>query len=111
MQPEPSKPRAKKTFRRTLLAAALAVDVLGTIAARRRGYKLGPHTIVRCRRGHLFSTIWIPGASLKALRLGWFRVQRCPVGGHWTLVHPVRASDVGFVQRRRALARRDVRVP
>ncbi len=110
MEPEPSKPRIK-AIRRAILGAALAVDVLGTIVARKRGYKLGRNTLVRCRRGHVFSTIWIPGASVKSLRLGWFRVQRCPVGGHWTLVHPVRERDLGIVQRRRAMARRDVRVP
>ena len=61
-----------------LVIVGLAV---ATVVARRRGYSgLGGNTIVRCRRGHLFSTIWIPGASLKAVRLGWFRVQYCPVG-------------------------------
>ncbi len=114
MQAEPPEPRPKTNVRRArrlVLALALAVDVLGTIVARRRGYKLGPNTLVRCRRGHVFSTIWIPGASVKSLRLGWYRVQRCPVGRHWTIVHPVREGDLGVVQRRRALARRDVRVP
>ena len=117
MQAEPQAPPPKATVRRVrrvrrvILLLAVAVDALGMIVARRRGYKLGPNTLVRCRRGHVFSTIWIPGASVKSLRLGWFRFQRCPVGGHWTLVHPVRERDLGFVQRRRATARRDVRIP
>lgn len=114
MSTEPPEPQPKTNVRRArrlVLVLALAIDVLGTIVARRRGYKLGPNTLVRCRRGHVFSTIWIPGASVKSVRLGWFRLQRCPVGRHWTLVHPVREADLGFVQRRRAMARRDVRIP
>lgn len=45
---------------------------------------------VRCRAGHLFTTIWIPLASLKAARLGGQHFQRCPVGHHWTTVAPPR---------------------
>ena len=67
--------------------------------------------IVRCRAGHLFTTIWIPGASLKSLRLGWWRFQRCPVGWHWTLVTPVRESDLGEDERAAARQIRDARVP
>ena len=82
-----------------------------TIAGRLLGYGFGLHTIVRCRSGHLFSTIWIPGLKLKAVDLGVARIQRCPVGHHWTLVTPVRAADLSARQRRKALARRDVRLP
>jgi len=35
---------------------------------------------VRCSAGHLFTTIWIPLASLKSVRLGDRRYQRCPAG-------------------------------
>lgn len=79
--------------------------------ARRLGYKLGGNVVVRCRRGHLFTTIWIPGASLKAVRLGWARAQRCPVGKHWTLVTPVKDSDLTEDERRIAAAHHDVRIP
>lgn len=41
---------------------------------------------VRCSAGHLFTTIWVPLASLKALRLGPARYQYCPVGHHWATV-------------------------
>ena len=64
------------------LAVVIGVLVVGTIIARRLGYKIGGNTVVRCREGHVFTTIWIPGVSLKAIRLGWARYQRCPVGGH-----------------------------
>ena len=43
-------------------------------------------TPVRCSAGHLFTTIWVPLASVKAVRLGWKRYQYCPVGRHWAMV-------------------------
>src|SRR5262249_59103682 len=68
-----------------------------------RGYPpFGGRLVVRCRRGHLFTTLWIPGVSFKALRLGWLRVQRCPVGNHWSIVTPVRESELSGRQRRAA---------
>jgi hypothetical protein len=59
--------------------------------------------IVRCAQGHLFTTSWVPGVSFKAIRLGRYRFQRCPVGNHWTFVTPVGdgelpAGAVGSVQ-------------
>jgi len=81
------------------------------VLARRLGYKIGGDVVVRCRRGHLFTTLWIPGASVKAIRLGWARVQRCPVGHHWTIVTPVRDADLGEDERARAAAVHDVRIP
>ena len=90
------------------MAAVLAA---GTLVARRAGYRLGTSTIVRCRAGHLFTTVWIPGVSLTSLRLGWWRLQRCPVGHHWSLVSPVREADLTAAQRRSAEEHRDVRLP
>jgi len=94
-----------------LFAAIGAVLVGGTLVARRLGYGIGGHTVVRCREGHLFTTIWIPGASLKSLRLGWARLQRCPVGHHWSLVTPVRVADLTDEERRFAEAHRDLPIP
>ncbi|HXQ63092.1 MAG TPA: hypothetical protein VN796_12220 [Acidimicrobiales bacterium] len=98
------------------LAAAVLVLVLVsvvalTVALRRRGYSVGGETVVRCRGGHLFTTIWIPGGSLKSIRLGWMRFQHCPVGDHWTLVSPVRDEDLTDEERRSAADHHDVRVP
>ena len=76
-----------------------------------RGYPLGGRMIVRCRRGHLFTTLWIPGVSVKALRLGWLRFQRCPVGHHWSLITPVRDSELTDADKRAARSRRDVFLP
>lgn len=79
--------------------------------ARRRGTLFGANTVVRCRDGHLFTTIWIPGASVKALRLGWWRFQRCPVGGHWSLVTPVTTSELTEQEREFAALHHDLRLP
>jgi hypothetical protein len=100
-------------MRRKVLAA-VAISGLGAevaVLSRRRGHLLGANTVVRCRSGHLFTTIWIPGASLKAIRLGWWRFQRCPVGDHWTLVTPVKVSDLTQDEARIASEHRDVRIP
>ena len=83
----------------------------GTIAARRRGYAIGGECVVRCLQGHLFTTIWLPGGSLKAVRLGWFRFQWCPVGEHWTAVAPVRDSDLTPSEKWFAQQHRDMRLP
>jgi hypothetical protein len=97
---------------KALLPAAVAVLAVGTVAARRRGYSgLGGNTIVRCRKGHLFTTIWIPGASVKSIRLGPRRFQYCPVGRHFSLVAPVKDEDLTSDERRAATARRDLRIP
>jgi hypothetical protein len=43
--------------------------VVFTLIARRLGYRLGGDVVVRCRQGHLFTTLWIPGVKLKAVDL------------------------------------------
>jgi hypothetical protein len=83
----------------------------GTLIARRLGYNLGTNTIVRCRQGHLFTTIWIPGVKLKELDLVIARIQRCPVGHHWSLVVPVRPATLSAENREFAQAHHDVRIP
>ena len=100
----------KPTKSQRLLVAAVLL-VVGTVMARRLGYKVGWRTIVRCRQGHLFTTIWIPGLSVKAVRLGWFRLQRCPVGPHLSLVSPVREADLTPMERALAERTRDVQIP
>lgn len=73
----------------------LVVLVVGaTVFARRQGYAMGGDIVVRCSEGHLFTTIWIPFASFKAIRLGWVTFQRCPVGNHWAFVTSVRDQDL-----------------
>jgi hypothetical protein len=97
--------------RLAFLAGAVVAYVVGTIIATRQGYSFGKNAIVRCRQGHLFSTVWIPGASVKALRLGFWRIQWCPVGRHVDLVHPVKGADLTEAERSFALTHHDVLVP
>ena len=104
--------RSAKGKRRLAVFAGVTVAyVAGTIIATRQGYSFGKNSVVRCRRGHLFSTVWIPGASVKALRLGFWRVQWCPVGRHVDLVHPVKGADLTEAERSFALSHHDVLVP
>jgi hypothetical protein len=98
--------------RRTVaVAVAVAVVAIETIGMRRRGYRVGTNVVVRCRAGHLFTTIWIPAVSFKSLKLGWWRFQHCPVGHHWSLVTPVRESELTEEQKRAAREHHDIRIP
>ncbi|HLI42627.1 MAG TPA: hypothetical protein VKV35_13435 [Streptosporangiaceae bacterium] len=99
--------------RRVITPVLVAAVVIagGTAVARLLGYKFGGNVVVRCRQGHLFTTIWIPGVKLKAVDLVIARVQRCPVGRHWSLVVPVREKDLTEGELRSARAHHDVRIP
>lgn len=99
----------RRVVRTVLIAAGVIAG--GTLVARRLGYNLGVNTVVRCRQGHLFSTIWIPGVKLKELDLVVARVQRCPVGNHWSLVVPVRNVHLTEEERQFALAHHDIKIP
>ena len=100
---------SRRVVKVILITAGVAVG--GTLIARRLGYNLGTNTVVRCRQGHLFTTIWIPGIKLKEVDLVVARVQRCPVGQHWSLVVPVREKDLTEEELRFALEHHDVRIP
>ena len=99
--------------RRGLRSVLIVVGVITgvTLIARRLGYNLGGNTVVRCRQGHLFTTIWIPGVKLKELDLVVARVQRCPVGKHWSLVVPVREKDLTEAEIQSAREHHDIRIP
>ena len=66
---------------------------------------------VRCSAGHLFTTIWIPLGSLKAVRLGGRRFQRCPVGRHWAMVTPLDPAVADAAELEAAKAVHDIRMP
>jgi hypothetical protein len=106
--PRKSRPGRRRRLGLVIGAGSVAVEA---IVVRRLGYPVAGNVVVRCREDHLFSTIWIPGASFKSLRLGWWRLQRCPVGGHWSLVTPVRRADLTPEQQRLADASKDIRIP
>ena len=59
----------------------------------------------------MFSTVWIPGIKLKELDLVVARVQRCPVGKHWSLVVPVREKDLTAAELQSAREHHDIRIP
>jgi hypothetical protein len=66
---------------------------------------------VRCRDGHLFTTIWVPLGSLKALRLGPRRFQRCPVGHHWSMIRRLDLTKATPAELDTAAATHDLRIP
>ena len=110
--PESDNSGASARGRRRKRLAIVAAGVLAeTIPLWRHGYGIGGKVVVRCGKGHLFTTIWLPGASLKSFRLGSRRFQYCPVGRHWSLVHLVRKSDLSARQLRAANKRSDMRIP
>jgi hypothetical protein len=109
--PQPDSATARRRRRRVALATTVLALAGETVVLASRGYGIGGNVVVRCRRGHLFTTIWIPGGSLKAIRLGWVRIQRCPVGGHWDLVTPVRLSELTDEERQSAAQDHDLRIP
>jgi hypothetical protein len=102
-------PRPRSRTRRLL---GLAISVLPEVVVLWwRGYPPAGNVVVRCRAGHLFTTIWVPGVSVKALRLGPWRGQHCPVGSHWSIVTPARRSELTEEQDRAAAGARDIRLP
>jgi hypothetical protein len=105
-----AKPRKRRRRNRALVTAAISVLVEASVL-KRRGYGFAGNVVVRCREGHLFTTIWIPGASVKSLRLGPWRVQRCPIGQHWSVVTPVTVSRLTEAQRSEAREHKDIRLP
>jgi hypothetical protein len=100
------KRRRKRALR--IMAAAFVVEAGGLWL---RTGRVGGNVVVRCRNGHLFTTLWLPAVSVKAIRLGPWRVQRCPVGAHWTLVTPVRESELSSDELTAAHEHRDVSLP
>lgn len=102
--------KGRPTRRRTTAVAIGAVVGEGALLWKATS-RVGGNVIVRCRDGHLFTTIWIPGASVKSVRLGPWRYQRCPVGSHWSVVSPVRESELTDQERELAHGRRDIRLP
>ncbi|HEY3958320.1 MAG TPA: hypothetical protein VGM53_33565 [Streptosporangiaceae bacterium] len=98
-----------KRYRPLLIGVGLIGG--GTIAGRLLGYNMGGKVVVRCRQGHLYTTIWIPGVKLKAVDLGVARIQYCPVGKHWSLVTPVRDSALTDAELQSAHEHHDTWLP
>jgi len=62
----------------------------------------GPVVIVRCMRGSLFETVWIPLVSLNAIRLGPLRIQRCPIHRRVEIVQLVKPATLSDAERAEA---------
>ena len=101
----------RRRRRRIGLVVGVATVVAEAVMLRRRGYGLAGDVVVRCRGGHLFTTLWVPGVSVTSLRLAWWRFQYCPVGGHWSLVTPAPVVDLTPDQRAAARAVHDLALP
>jgi hypothetical protein len=104
-------PTRKPGARRRVGLIAVGAMLAETVGLWLRARRIGGNVIVRCHQGHLFTTLWIPGASIKSLRLVAWRFQRCPVGRHWSLVTPVDASKLTEDERRFAREHHDFPVP
>ncbi len=102
---------------RVIIPIIVVVAVLGvwlpTKILRRRNIKTRgtSDVVVRCSKGHLFTTMWVAGASFKAVRLGVKRYQRCPVGHHWSLVTPIPIDQLSETERIEAARVHDIRIP
>jgi hypothetical protein len=107
----PQKHETGGRHRRRTVTIVLAGLLVEAVALRLRGYRIGGNVVVRCRKGHLYTTIWVPGASVKSLRFGWWRFQHCPAGGHWSIVTLVKEADLTEQERRVARATKDIRIP
>jgi hypothetical protein len=89
---------------RVLVLVGVGV-VVANVVMRLLGYAIPGRTVVRCSQGHLFTTMWIEGGSLQALRLGpTLRYQWCPTCRHGRLVRPVKDADLSDDDRREAAA-------
>jgi hypothetical protein len=83
-----------------VLVVALLSVLLLNVVMRRKGYSIPGKTVVRCSKGHLFTTTWIEGGSLRAVKLGpTRRYQHCPVGKHWSVIRPVKDEDLSDADR------------
>ncbi len=81
------------TVKKNLLKFGLVVGGIAAANAyvHHEGYTIPGRTMVRCRSGHEFSTMWVSGISVKSLRLGLHtRLMRCPECRAWRIVHPIK---------------------
>jgi hypothetical protein len=103
--------KRKESRKHRKLKGVAAGVLLEALAMKARGYPVGGRIVVRCHQGHLFTTLWLPGVSVKSVRLVWWRIQRCPSGHHWTIVTPVRGSELTDDERSEAEAHADSWLP
>jgi hypothetical protein len=106
--------RPALTLAIVVVVVILVVAIWWPTRVMRRHRMKSPGTsdvIARCAAGHLFTTMWIPNVSFKAVRLGTKRYQHCPVGHHWSMVVPVSVDDLSDAERIEAARVHDIRIP
>jgi hypothetical protein len=69
------------------------------------------YTVVQCSQGHCFSTIWLPMVSVKSIRLGDRRVQKCPVCHRFRSVRQIAEDELAPEELEAARQLRDSRLP
>ena len=74
------------------------------------GLQSGKNVVVRCTTNHLYTTIWIPSVSLKAIRWGFRRYQYCPVGKHWAWTSQLRRPELTSDAVEEANKMHDIRI-
>lgn len=67
--------------------------------------------VVKCSEGHLYTTMWVPMVSLKALRFGQQRFQYCPIDKHWSWVERVDEAKLPTEELKEAMAHHDINIP
>lgn len=67
--------------------------------------------VVKCSKGHIYTSIWIPAVSFKSVRLLNKRYQRCPVGRHWAMTVRLDPEKLSIDERTQAALNRDLRIP
>lgn len=90
-----------------IVAAAIIAFAVGAMVASRKGYKEGGEVVVRCGRGHVFTTVWVDRFTYRRVDLGFAKIQRCPVGDHLTVVRPVETSELTPEEKKQAKLVRD----
>lgn len=68
-------------------------------------------TIVQCAQGALYSSIWWPLVSVKSVRMGSQRLQRCPVHRRWEKTVQVDGAGLSAAEIAEAEAVTDWPVP
>ncbi len=77
-----------------IVVAAFLAFVVGAVVAHRKGFKQDGEVAARCSQGHLFMTVWVDRWTWKRLDVGFLKIQRCPVGDHWSVVRPLEMSSL-----------------
>jgi hypothetical protein len=82
-----------------IIIAAVLVLRLAMWRGRSR-VRFNGQTVVRCSKGHVFTEEWSAMGALSSIHVFGARLQRCPVGDHWSMVKPVSEGSLTDEERR-----------